>query len=535
VLLLQAQAANALPPIVTNPGDQVSTEGDSVSLPIIASDPEGQPLSYSASGLPRRIEIDPGTGVICCSINDDQVAGTYTVSVQVSDPTESTTIEFTWMVIPAVLGTGQILRETWTGIPGTEVADLTASPAYPDNPSSSDFLTSFEAPSTWADSYGTRVRGYVHPPITGNYVFWIAADQTAELWLSSHDLPSGATLIASVASPTAPQQWNASPSQESAPIPLVAGERYYIEAIHKEDTGFDHLAVAWQIPGSPLALIDGLYVSELDFTPVFGTIKDQGSYEGDTVSFQVQATDPNEDPLTYSALGLPPLLDIDPSTGLITGTVDMGSIGSYAVTVTAQDPFGEIGSADFTWEVVPEDANLVVPVNKGIACQDSATGIGYLMYSSSDVRQSARFKPNPPISQNAAHFLCIINIGGQWFYDNNDDYFPFKPGYGPWGSDVLVAEVDFDNDTVTDLVGELSTFEGIIRGYESGNLSFTANEYDGVFARGEFSVAGSYFYPAHYATYPVEPVPALPGWGRFALLGLFLAYGQLAVRRRARS
>ncbi len=203
----------------------------------------------------------------------------------------------------------------------------------------------------------------------------------------------------------------------------------------------------------------------------------------------------------------------------------MGNVGSFPVTVRATDPAANFGEAQFVWEAVPHDATLIVPVNRGIACQDGATGIGYLLYSVVDVRQSMRFKPNPPVSQNAAHFVCVIHIGGQWFYDNNDDYYPHRL----WGSDVLVAELDYDNDTITDLVGQLSTFEGAVRGYESGNLTFTANEYDGVFARGEFSVAGSYFYPARYPIYP--DLPALPGWGRAALLALLLAFGHRAVRR----
>ena len=54
-------------------------------------------------------------------------------------------------------GIGTILREYWTGIMGTSVPDLTSSPTYPDNPSGSSEPTMFEAPTTWADDYGTRM------------------------------------------------------------------------------------------------------------------------------------------------------------------------------------------------------------------------------------------------------------------------------------------------------------------------------------------------------------------------------------------
>src|SRR6185369_14339551 len=43
--------------------------------------------------------------------------------------------------------------------------------------------------------------------------------------------------------------WNKYASQQSAPISLVAGQGYYIEARMKEGGGGDHLSVAWKVPG----------------------------------------------------------------------------------------------------------------------------------------------------------------------------------------------------------------------------------------------------------------------------------------------
>ena len=48
----------ALPPVVTNPGNQTSAVGAIVNLPISASDPNGNTLSYSATGCRR--DIDQG-------------------------------------------------------------------------------------------------------------------------------------------------------------------------------------------------------------------------------------------------------------------------------------------------------------------------------------------------------------------------------------------------------------------------------------------------------------------------------------------
>ena len=142
-----------------------------------------------------------------------------------------------------------LLREYWLGISGNAVSDLTNNPNYPDHPSGSDYLTRFEAPTDWADAYGTRVRGYLTAPITGSYVFWVASDDNSELWLSYDEDPAHRRLIASVADWTAQQEWNKYSSQKSASIPLIAGQRYYIEALQKEGNGGDNLAVGWAKPG----------------------------------------------------------------------------------------------------------------------------------------------------------------------------------------------------------------------------------------------------------------------------------------------
>src|SRR5262249_46500962 len=68
-------------------------------------------------------------------------------------------------------------------------------------------------------------------------------------------------------------------------------------------------------------------------------VSNQTNAEGDDVSVQIDATDANGDPLTYSASNLPGGLSIDTSSGLISGTVAAGAqaLSPYSVTVTATD------------------------------------------------------------------------------------------------------------------------------------------------------------------------------------------------------
>lgn len=163
--------------------------------------------------------------------------------------------------IPVGEGTGKILREWWNGIGGKQVADFVGSKQYASKPSGEEFLTTLEAPRLFGKDYGTRIRGYLHPPVTGEYRFWIAADDSGELWLSNNADPTNKTRIASVPEWTHARQWNRYGSQQSVPISLEAGQRYYIEVLHKQADQKDNLTVAWQIPGQERAIIAGMYLS----------------------------------------------------------------------------------------------------------------------------------------------------------------------------------------------------------------------------------------------------------------------------------
>jgi large repetitive protein len=79
--------------------NQSHVSGTAVLLTLAASDPDGDVLSYAASGLPPGLAIDPLTGTIAGA---PSLSGNYNVTVQVADGkggTASTT--FTWAVTSA--------------------------------------------------------------------------------------------------------------------------------------------------------------------------------------------------------------------------------------------------------------------------------------------------------------------------------------------------------------------------------------------------------------------------------------------------
>jgi len=169
------------------------------------------------------------------------------------------------------LGKGNILFEYYyhgDSGNGWDLNVLLNYAGYPDNPDASEWRTSFEGQTDWRDGYGTRVRGYLYPPQTGDYTFWIATDDQSQLWLSTDETPEKAVQIASVPGWVPSRDFDntgggsGGPEQKSKAITLQAGKKYYIWAIMSEGGGGDNLAVAWQGPGiASRAVIEGKYLS----------------------------------------------------------------------------------------------------------------------------------------------------------------------------------------------------------------------------------------------------------------------------------
>jgi hypothetical protein len=162
------------------------------------------------------------------------IAGSHLMPFGASDPDPD----------PVCAGTGTISVETWTGVDGTQVSLIPVN----SSPNLTGERDIFEAPTNIGSNFGSRFRGYVCVPTSGNYTFWIASDDHSELWLSTDRDPANRRRIAYHTGWTSPRQWTKYATQQSAPIPLVAGQQYYIEALYKEDEGGDNMAVGWQLP-----------------------------------------------------------------------------------------------------------------------------------------------------------------------------------------------------------------------------------------------------------------------------------------------
>lgn len=187
-------------------------------------------LSLTAAGL---ISGTPST------------AGTYNVAVNATNPaagvpTGSSVINFT------IYPTGSVTREILSNTSGPKASQIVLPADNP--PPAHDSLTTLDDDTNRNDLVGVRLRGYIVPPKTGNYYFWIAASNSAELWISNDSQYANKVRRASVSATTAKKTWNANVSQQSPWLALEAGQKYYFEVLHNTGNtsiADDHVAVGW--------------------------------------------------------------------------------------------------------------------------------------------------------------------------------------------------------------------------------------------------------------------------------------------------
>ena len=183
-------------------------------------------------------------------------------------------------------GPGKIIREWWFDISGSNVSNLTGNDRYPGNPDGSEFVSYLQGPTDWAEQYGSRLRGWLFVPESGDYTFLIEALDQGEIHLSTDEDPANAVTIASTAG-----------QAESQPQALEAGNRYYIEALMKENTIGDSIMVSWQRPGRNMEVISADYIGA---TPYLAE-KAYASTPADGASDISQTADLTWSPGVYAA------------------------------------------------------------------------------------------------------------------------------------------------------------------------------------------------------------------------------------------
>ncbi|OYV05281.1 MAG: hypothetical protein CFE26_12410, partial [Verrucomicrobiales bacterium VVV1] len=274
---------------------------------------------------------------------------------------------------------GGLWRDVFTGVSGSTVATLTSSTNFPAFPNVSGKITNLEAPSNYADNYGQRWSGWITPPQTGNYRFYIACDDAAELWVSTTDRRANRVLVARESTFRTSRNWPTGTSDESISpqLSLVGGQRYYIELLHKEGGGGDNAAVTWNwqstgvwsqpavgsapLPGAILEYQDGGTSDDQAHPPAnYAPIADNKSlvvFGGAFTDVLLTAADFENSALTYTVL-------TNPTKGTLSGTAPNlvytpfpGSSGIDSFTFSVSDGSLSSDPATVTLSLVPESGS----------------------------------------------------------------------------------------------------------------------------------------------------------------------------------
>jgi hypothetical protein len=350
---------------VANPGTQNNVSGSAISaLDVQATDTETSPtFTWSATGLPAGLSIDPSSGAIT---GTPTTACTCSVQVTATDEAGySGSTTFTWNItnVVTVTNPGNQANQSGTAIAALLNGASTSSSTATIASWSADGLP----PGLSIDPSGGSVTGT--PTTGGTYSVTIYATDSAG-FTGQTSLVWTITNAVSVTNPG---------SQSS-----VSGTAITPLTLSATDTETSP-TFTWSASGLPAGLSIDPASGTISGTPttacactVVATATDEAGYTGQavftwSVSNVVTVTSPGDQtddigsaisPLVVSAADssstativawsdggtLPPGLSID-NTGTVTGTPS--ATGTYSVTLTATDDSGYDGSATFTWTVV---------------------------------------------------------------------------------------------------------------------------------------------------------------------------------------
>ncbi|MGJ8697577.1 MAG: DUF6288 domain-containing protein [Verrucomicrobiaceae bacterium] len=247
--------SNIPPSIVIQPTGGSLDQGESITLDFTTQGTA--PLVYQWQRNGEDVGSSQTTPALTIENASAGSAGTYTCIV-----TNAYGVVTTNPVTISINGIGGFVvgglwQDIFTDIAGSSVTDLTSSPKFPGTPDASGPLSLPESTPNYGGNYGQRWSGWITPDESGDYRFYLATDDASELYLSTTDKRADRVLIASENSWNGSRTWSS--AETSANIPLVAGQRYFIELLHKEGGGGDNAAFTWA-----KANIIGIFIDPAD-------------------------------------------------------------------------------------------------------------------------------------------------------------------------------------------------------------------------------------------------------------------------------
>ena len=366
-------------------------------------------------------------------------------------------------------GPGQVVEEIWPvydGYMGLDDVPFTT-PA-----TSLRMLSSLDTGTDVGDYYGGRIRGYITAPTTGNYTFWVAADDASDFSLSTNDQPANLVRRCYSNDWTNYKEWNKYPSQKSGLIALTAGQRYYFEARVREYAYGDHLAVGWLKPGqtgtAPSEVVPGsvltAYVAPynppglttLFFAPLNREPGVVNSASG--IASLRLSQDESLAVVTFNTSGLS-----GPATALnLRGPANVGQTGPVLVNLLASAPQAD---GTYLWQIPAASVSILKSGSMYASVTTSANPSGELRGQLGRSAATGTFTPPadpPPLpttlptANEAARFLTQATFGPT----TADIAIVQRDGYAAWIDAQFAMPVNFHSAVIDNV---LSSGQGINR------------------------------------------------------------------------
>ena len=248
-------------------------------------------------------------------------------------------IDGTEVTAPAPPATGAgpgLLGEYFLGLtPGAAAPVLTRT----DPAIAFDWGSGSPGPGVPVDNFSARWTGFLTAPYSETYTVYVPSDNGVRLWINNQ-------LVLDKWAPLDISGWH------HFTIPLTANQAVPIKVEYAEATGGATITIywfsntqPWESPGSN-RLSTGPAVNR---APVLNNPGTQNSLRGSVVTMQPLASDPDNDPLTWSAAGLPAGLAINSATGQISGIPASNAAAAYTSSISVADSGGLAASVSFTW------------------------------------------------------------------------------------------------------------------------------------------------------------------------------------------
>ena len=369
-------------PLLANPGDMTADENTAVSVQLTGSDPDGDTLTYTATGLPSGLTLSP-SGLLDGTLTYDS-AGAHAVVITASDGTLVATQAFSITVrnvnrVPTIADPGPQLvvipppfakLVSWdepagywrlgdasvdvfggvaTGQPGAlgdgdPAMQFDGTTGYARVPSPTAALDGDLTLELWINVSLANRQTLISKGFSNEFELTVERDGRLNFYNGTGAAYAG---LISASTGIRANQWHHVVVTRTAATRAIA---FYVDGVPR---GGGTIAMAARGSANPLLL--GRSSSPLRY--VDGRIDDVAVYDKALTATQVgvhyaarnitglsapqalqlAGADADGQPLTYAATGLPPGLTLNPTTGVISGIVNVAAEGTYSVTVTISD------------------------------------------------------------------------------------------------------------------------------------------------------------------------------------------------------